>query len=297
MTVLSENEFWACRALKHIELPNTIDSISHSVFGGTDIHEVHIPASVRIVSSRMFCTTNGSTLPYKPTVYIEGCRDSAPIILNETYQDGYGLALGKLDVSKNFHYDFSDKWANAPSILNMDSLIIRNIEEFTIKSTLQSHFAPTTAICLSPYLTSCDLWKPTNGKVLVLPGSQLPKADITEMYTVNKLAYEQAADGEVLFDGVNNMPFEITPMFYQDNEEVALKEAGVYNLSMKISGTSFDGIYPTGLKVTVSTASGIDNVPVGEQLRNCPIYNMNGQRIDDSYKGIVIQNGKKRIAK
>lgn len=297
MTVLSENEFWACRGLKNIELPNTIDSISHSVFGGTQIHEVHIPPSVRTIAARMFCTTNGTTLPYKPTIYIEGCRDSAPIILNETFQDGYGLALGKLDVSKNFYYDFSDKWANAPSILNVDSLVIRNIEEFTVKSPLQSHFVPSTAICLSHYLTSCDRWKPTSGKVLVLPGSQLPKNETTEMYTVNKLSYEQPSEGDVLFDGVNNMPFEIKPVFYKDNQEVTLKEVGDYDLSMKISGTSFDGIYPTGLKVTVSTVSGIDNITVDEHKSNCPIYNLNGQRVDESYKGIVIQKGKKRIAK
>lgn len=101
----------------------------------------------------------------------------------------------------------------------------------------------------------------------------------------------------MLFDGVNNMPFEIKPVFYKDNQEVTLKEVGDYDLSMKISGTSFDGIYPTGLKVTVSTVSGIDNITVDEHKSNCPIYNLNGQRVDESYKGIVIQKGKKRIAK
>ena len=297
MTVLSENEFWGCKALKSIELPNTIDSISHSVFGGTQIHEVHIPSSVRLVGGRMFCMTNGTKLPYKPVVYVDGCVESAPIGLNGTFQDDYGLELGKLDVSKSICYDFSDAWYPNSCVLNMDSLVLRNVKEFKVKTEMNSHFAPNTAICLSPYLTSCDLWKPTNGKILVLPGSQLPKEDTMEMYTVNKLNYEQSTDGNVLFDGVNNMPYEIAPIFYQEGEEVELREAGIYDLSMKISGTSFDGTYPTGLKVSVSSTSGINNVMKDDDNRQYPIYNMNGQRVDSCYKGVIIQNGMKRIAK
>lgn len=43
--------------------------------------------------------------------------------------------------------------------------------------------------------------------------------------------------------------------------------------------------------------TGINNVTLDSNASNCPIYNMNGQRVDGSYKGVVIQNGKKRLAK
>lgn len=43
--------------------------------------------------------------------------------------------------------------------------------------------------------------------------------------------------------------------------------------------------------------TGINNVTQDSNASNCPIYNMNGQRVDSSYKGVVIQNGKKRLAK
>ncbi len=69
------------------------------------------------------------------------------------------------------------------------------------------------------------------------------------------------------------------------------------DLSMKISGTTYDGIYPTGLKVNVAFSTGINNVTLDSDASNCPIYNMNGQRVDGSYKGVVIQNGKKRLVK
>lgn len=152
-------------------------------------------------------------------------------------------------------------------------------------------------VCLSNKIEKIEGDKKYKGKIFVLPGSQLPKDDVSYMYTVNKLEYVPDADGNVLFDGVNNMPYEITPVFYQDDKEVELKEAGIYDLSMKIAGTSFDGVYPTGLKVTVASTSGINRVISDTDSQHCPIYNMNGQRVDDGYKGIVIQNGKKRIAK
>ena len=152
-------------------------------------------------------------------------------------------------------------------------------------------------VCLSNKIEKIEGDKKYKGKIFVLPGSQLPKENVSYMYTVNKLEYIQDTDGNVLFDGVNNMPYEITPVFYQDDKEVELKEAGIYDLSMKIDGTSFDGIYPTGLKVTVKSATGINRAVLDSDSRYCPIYNMNGQRVDESYKGVVIQNGKKRIAK
>ena len=43
--------------------------------------------------------------------------------------------------------------------------------------------------------------------------------------------------------------------------------------------------------------TGINDVTLDSNASNCPIYNMNGQRVDGSYKGVVIQNGKKRLAK
>lgn len=150
-----------------------------------------------------------------------------------------------------------------------------------------------SVVCLSNDILEITGEKIYNGKIFVLPGSQLPAEDVTYMYTVNKLNYEPSADGKVLFDGVNNMPYDITPIFYQNGEEVELKEAGVYDLSMKISGTTYDGIYPTGLKVNVAFSTGINNVTLDSDASNCPIYNMNGQRVDGSYKGVVIQNGKR----
>jgi Leucine-rich repeat (LRR) protein len=292
MTVLSENEFWDCGSLKEIEIPNTIDSIGHSVFGYSQIRKVHIPASVRIVENRMFCyDETRDTLP-KPIVFIDGGENCTAIKLHNTFE----VDLQKLDVGKDFSYDFSDGCFSGPTAIKMDSLIIRDVKKLNfIAAGTDRKFSPSTAICLSSHLTSCNLWKPDDGKIFVLPGSKLPKDDITYMYTVNKLNYEYTEGNDIIFDGIDNMSFEITPVFYQEDKEVELNEPGQYDLSMKISGTSFDGIYPTGLQVKVTNTSNINNATIDKE-NNCPTYNLSGQRVGNNYKGIVIQNGKKRIA-
>jgi len=53
------------------------------------------------------------------------------------------------------------------------------------------------------------------------------------------------------------------------------------------------GLYLTDGKIT----NGINDITVDEQGKAGKIYNMAGQRVNESYKGIVIKNGKKYIVK
>lgn len=54
------------------------------------------------------------------------------------------------------------------------------------------------------------------------------------------------------------------------------------------------GIY--GFQFTAGSGeSGITNTIKSETDAAAPAYNLNGQRVDGSYKGVVIQNGKKRV--
>lgn len=275
-------------------------------FGWFSINNLTIPESVSSVQGDILTSYYGSFpdqgITTTGNVILEGSDGASKIYLFKAFDasqdfDRHKVQLNKLTVNRSVVYDFGNDQYKGTINIGMDTLILGNIKEFDIQSTDGKRFVPTNAICLSRYLTSCDMWKPINGKIFVLPGSQLPAEDVTYMYTVNKLDYEQSADGKVLFDGINNMPYEITPVFYQDGKEVALEEIGTYDLSMKISGTTYDGVYPTGLKVTVASSTGINNVTMDSNASNCPVYNMNGQRVEGSYKGVVIQNGKKRLAK
>ncbi|MBO4822783.1 MAG: hypothetical protein J5548_15125 [Prevotella sp.] len=45
------------------------------------------------------------------------------------------------------------------------------------------------------------------------------------------------------------------------------------------------------------SATGIDNIQAAGENADCAIYNLSGQRVSDSYKGVVIVNGKKVLRK
>ena len=50
------------------------------------------------------------------------------------------------------------------------------------------------------------------------------------------------------------------------------------------------------INVTVTPATGISNI-TAEDATSAPMYNLSGQRVDASYKGVVIKNGRKMIQK
>ena len=80
-------------------------------------------------------------------------------------------------------------------------------------------------------------------------------------------------------------------------------EAGVYYVNATGSKLTANGfVFVPGAKTigTVSFAKGsnaIHNITLDELDENAPVYNVLGQRVSKSHKGICIQNGKKFIVK
>ena len=68
----------------------------------------------------------------------------------------------------------------------------------------------------------------------------------------------------------------------------------VYGKLMNYNGTYEIG---TGNRIYSinNITTGINNVETDTEDANAPVYNLSGQRVNDSYKGIVIKNGKKYI--
>ena len=52
----------------------------------------------------------------------------------------------------------------------------------------------------------------------------------------------------------------------------------------------------TKVEVTVSPATNISNIKADTNA-DSPLYNLAGQRVSKSYKGVVIKNGKKVLVK
>ena len=295
-------DFSECHSLTSINLPMNLKEIGVEEFMGTPIEHLYVPENVTKIGSGLLMSTDygGSFIS---SVTIEGNESSPKILMDDSFCWSGETAnsekkLNGLYVFKDAEYFIDNKCMNGEYATNvgMDTLLIGNIHEFTIKSTTDKRFLPQTAICLSPHISSCDMWKPAESKIWVLPGTKLPEEDVFIMYNVNKLNYEKPSDGEVIFEGSNNMPFNVEPVFYQDNKEVELKEIGVYDLSMKITGTNFDGIYPTELKVTIENESAINQI-IYDGDKHKPMYNLGGRKVSLKENGIFIQNGKKIYGK
>lgn len=68
--------------------------------------------------------------------------------------------------------------------------------------------------------------------------------------------------------------------------------------SFKLSrGKASTNTFITALKIARQGGTGIENVKAQTIDMNAPIYNLSGQMVDKSYKGVVIQNGRKMIQK
>ena len=70
--------------------------------------------------------------------------------------------------------------------------------------------------------------------------------------------------------------------------ELTVADDGTLTLSDKKVANSPETVIPTG----------IASIPTGrEAVRDNKTYNLNGQRVNDSYKGIIIRNGRKIFRK
>lgn len=65
----------------------------------------------------------------------------------------------------------------------------------------------------------------------------------------------------------------------------------------KYQGTTTSTNSKVHLLVDYNNATGISNIESGTEPTNARIYNLAGQQVDSSYKGIVIKNGRKYIVK
>ena len=121
--------------------------------------------------------------------------------------------------------------------------------------------------------------------------AKLENGTITWTAAAGATAYAIFKDGELL--GI--VDAETTSFVVEDNEAATRRAEGaapVYTIRVANGRGGF------GEARTVTDATAIEKVKADENDKgNLPTYNLNGQRVDSSYKGVVIKNGKKVIVK
>ncbi len=62
-----------------------------------------------------------------------------------------------------------------------------------------------------------------------------------------------------------------------------------------LSANEYGALSAVSEALTIGDSSGIDDVNAADADDNSPAYNVGGQRVSKSYRGIVIRNGKKYV--
>ena len=74
------------------------------------------------------------------------------------------------------------------------------------------------------------------------------------------------------------------------------------NIIREVKGLFVNGHYNIVTAVNLiqpvkNPSTGINNALVAPAAKNAPVYNLAGQQVGASYKGVVIKNGKKYVQK
>lgn len=129
----------------------------------------------------------------------------------------------------------------------------------------------------------------SNGDVqLVIQGTKTEGASPAENMMILKTETPQTFYVEVAgWDNISQMAFQNFNFSDPDNEDWATKAASAMETTMNVTAMYLAVDEPT---------TGINKIPV-KVVNNGVRYNLAGQKVDKSYKGLVIENGKKFIQK
>ncbi len=104
-----------------------------------------------------------------------------------------------------------------------------------------------------------------------------------------------ASAGTVTFEG-NAKNSKLTPVWSCDDAKTGVSDV-TFTISRSDKDTKANQVrYVRAIVTVLNDASGINNITVDNAKKGVR-YNLAGQRVNESYKGVVIENGKKMIVK
>lgn len=219
----------------------------------------------------------------------------------------------------------SSKWTGYEQTVTFTANKTKNLKKITVKYIAKESVTPTT----NGYATfACSY--PVNYRENGLKAYTIKVDEDNQKVAYTEFTGVVPAGKAVLVCGTEGQKYELTPATEKADATFAT-DLKVSNGNVKSDGTNFygfttkDGVsgfvrvakdvaVPLGkgyLQLTGNTAAapvfysinigggttGIGQVEVEKATDNGAIYNLAGQRVDASYKGVVIKNGKKYVNK
>gem|GEM_PF-983161 len=204
-------------------------------------------------------------------------------------------ALTSLDVSK----------FNTQNVREMDLMFYRcealkslDVSKFNTQNVanMESMFQNCKA------LTSLDVSKFKTQNVTNME-SMFQNCKALTSLDVSKFKTQKVTDMSYMFYGCTSLATIFCNSYWEAGHKVNDKEMFYNCTQLKGTNTSFDASR-TGIEMAnpttgyfTSKTTGIDHVKTADQAGDGKIYDLSGRRVNESYKGIVIKNGKKYIQK
>lgn len=219
----------------------------------------------------------------------------------------------------------SSKWTGYEQTVTFTANKTKNLKKITVKYIAKESVTPTT----NGYATfACSY--PVNYSENGLTAYTIKVDEDNQKVAYTEFTGVVPAGKAVLVCGTEGQKYELTPATEKADATFAT-DLEVSNGNVKSDGTNFYGFTTKGgvsgfvlvakdvavplgkgyLQLTGNTAAapvfysinigggttGIGQVEVEKATENGAIYNLAGQRVDASYKGVVIKNGKKYVNK
>lgn len=122
--------------------------------------------------------------------------------------------------------------------------------------------------------------------------------NLSDLVQVEGVTIESELSGKYTnyYAHVGDQKIQLFNGFHLDAYNDMASLVGTNNKTIKGIVSMFKGNYQITI-ISIDTTTGIDNLNAENKTlnNNAPLYNLAGQRVDKSYKGVVIQNGKKFI--
>ena len=281
---IDENEFWYCNNLDGIVIPSTVKKIGSNSFVGIKQRRFVIPATVEVMGSQAFEDREN-----KAVLEFEGAKDAVELVCPGYFENVRMLTTDR-NISINPDYSIGE---NISTCFGCDTLVIGSNCNYIKNSKVDVMTYDIPVVYnLSRNLEISKFDNDVTTAYFVLPESKDIALGGKEIVHVNKKTYD-LSEGEIKLDYINNTSYSISPIFFKEGVDSELTAVGEYELGLKIEGSTFDGIYPTNVIITITdNSTGINEISDCEEDYN--LYNLSGERVGKNCKGIVVRmNGKK----
>ena len=151
---------------------------------------------------------------------------------------------------------------------------------------------------------------------VVVPSFELPDTDMGDFvlgtYTVNGLVYDSEKGGYYRDYKDDNLSIHVKIIYaigYTLDKDYTFNSAKDNNILVKTDGTTVTSIvnnfqmgsmpFPISSTFTPKSTTGIESLETVSTgtMADGKMYNLSGAQVDESYKGLVIQNGRKFVKK